>query len=96
MSTSNPLQQAIDRVGLTALAQACGVTYQAVRKWSAKGRMPRTEWTGETNYAAAIATLCQGEPTRDALLAPWPKATVVPGQSGADSPPHARGVVAAT
>ena len=72
MSTSNPLQAAVDQVGLTAIAQACGVTYQAVRKWLAKGRMPRTEWTGETAYAKAIAALCGGPVTPAALLAPWP------------------------
>lgn len=30
---SNPITKAIDLVGLQPLASACGVTYQAVRKW---------------------------------------------------------------
>ena len=36
-------------------AKACGVVYQAVQKWRAKGRLPRTEHTGETNHAERIA-----------------------------------------
>lgn len=48
------------------------MTYQAVRKWE-KTRFPRTEWTGETEYAAKIAAACrekdpETEITREALL----------------------------
>jgi hypothetical protein len=38
-----------------AIAEICGLgTYQAVNKWVIAGRMPRTEWTGETNYVEKI------------------------------------------
>lgn len=57
MATS-PITEAIAAVGLQSLAKACGVTYQALRKWESRGRLPRTEWTGETNYAAAISAAC--------------------------------------
>lgn len=69
--TESPLTQAIDAVGLQPLAKACGVTYQALRKWEARGRLPRTEWTGETNYAEKLAAACceKGIPmTKDQFL----------------------------
>lgn len=68
MNTSHPLQQAIELVGLTSLAKALGVSYQAVGKWRDAGRLPRTEWTGETNYAETIEALTQGAVTREALM----------------------------
>lgn len=45
------------------------VSYQAVKKWEAKGRLPRTEWTGETAYAAAIELITEGKVSRSELLA---------------------------
>lgn len=71
MDTS-PLQAAISLVGLSKLARGCDVTHQAVRKWQAARRMPRTEWTGETNYSTRIEQMTQGEVTRQALMAAWP------------------------
>lgn len=53
--------------GPTAVAKATGKSYQAVLKWMAKG-LPRTEWTGETNYAAAIERLTEGKFSRAELL----------------------------
>lgn len=51
------------------------VSYQAVKKWEAKGRLPRTEWTGETAYAAAIELITGGKITRTELLALEPTAS---------------------
>lgn len=42
---------------LNAIAKACGVSYQAVRKWEAAGRLPQSEHTGATQYAQKIAAL---------------------------------------
>lgn len=70
MNTS-PLTQAIAKVGLQPLARVCGVSYQALRKWERAGRLPRTEWTGETTYAKKIAAVCQSnglDITPEALL----------------------------
>lgn len=54
----NPITRAIAEVGgVGRLAQSLGVTYQAVRKWEGAGRLPRTELTGETRYAAEIERL---------------------------------------
>lgn len=67
----NPLSKAITLSGLQPIAAACDVSYQAVRKWERVGRMPRTEWTGETDYSRAIEQLTRRKVTRRALLAPW-------------------------
>jgi len=64
----NQITRAIEIVGLAELAKACGVTYQAVRKWEAAGRLPRTEWTGETHYASAIERATAGRVTKRKLL----------------------------
>lgn len=69
MDLSNPLRRAIDLVGLVALARELGVTHQAVRLWERRGRMPRTEWTGETSYSARIQAATGGKVARDELLA---------------------------
>ena len=62
------LSRAIEVVGLQDLARGLGVTYQAIRKWEAAGRLPRTEWTGETNYIDRIVELSGGAVSRDELL----------------------------
>jgi hypothetical protein len=55
--------------GLKRIAHACGLkSYQSVLKWEAAGCLPRTEWTGETNYAEAIEQVTDGKVTRKALL----------------------------
>jgi len=72
MDNPHPLRTAIARIGLAALARALGVTHQAVRKWEAAGRLPRTEWTGETRYAETMEQLTAGGVTKAHLLAPWP------------------------
>lgn len=72
MNPTDPLQAAIDRVGLTRLARELSVTHQAVRKWQKARRLPRTEWTGETSYSTRIAELTAGAVTREQLLGKWP------------------------
>lgn len=60
-NTDKPLiEQAVELEGITAIASACGVSYQAVQRWVAKNRMPRTEWTCETRYALAIEEITEG------------------------------------
>ena len=63
----NLITQAINHAGLGKLASACGVTYQALRKWESARRLPRTDWTGETDYAAAIEKVTSGQVSRVAL-----------------------------
>ncbi len=64
----NLISQAIEIVGLAKLARSLGVTYQAIRKWEARGRLPRTEWTGETDYASLIEAETEGRITKVELL----------------------------
>ena len=64
----NLISQAIEIVGLAKLAKTLGITYQAIRKWEASGRLPRTEWTGETDYASLIEAATEGKVTKAALL----------------------------
>lgn len=71
---TDPLQVAIDTVGLGTLAKELRVSGQAIRKWQRAGRMPRTEWTGETQYGQTIEELTGKAVTRDRLLAKWPAA----------------------
>lgn len=66
--TENLISKAISLTSLTKLAKACGVTYQSVKRWEMKGRVPRTDWTGETDYARCIETATKGQITRDQLL----------------------------
>lgn len=66
--TENLISKAIEIVGICKLANACGVRYQSIYKWEAKGRVPRTDWTGETDYASRIEKATNGQITRDQLL----------------------------
>jgi hypothetical protein len=63
----NYLEMAIKQCGIQRIAAALGVTYPAVHKWRKMG-MPRTEWTGETDYAAKIEVLTDGAITAQKLL----------------------------
>jgi len=66
---NNLLSEAANCVGgVSRLAEALGVSYQAIRKWERAGRLPRTEWTGETAYAEKIEALTSGRVTREQLL----------------------------
>lgn len=75
MITSDPIEEAVGLVGLACLARELLLSHQAIRKWQRARRMPRTEWTGETQYSQAIERLTDGAVTREQLLAPWPVAT---------------------
>lgn len=77
---ASPLDKAVELVGLLPLAKALGRTYQAIRKWQRNGRMPRTEWTGETAYSEVIERLTGGRVTKEALLSPWPPGEPVSGK----------------
>lgn len=68
MEKLNLISKAIELVGLCKLAQACGVRHQSVYKWQAKGRLPRSDWTGETDYASCIEIATGGRITRAQLL----------------------------
>ena len=64
----NMVSKAINEIGSCVLARAVRCSPTAVYKWRNQGRLPRTEWTGETNYAAEIERLSDGKFTREMLL----------------------------
>lgn len=61
------LTKLVAEKGLQTVAKSCGVTYQAVRKWESSG-LPRTEFTGETDHAAALAGLVGGSQAEQSRL----------------------------
>ena len=64
----NLISKAIEVVGLSKLARVCGVRYQSIYKWQKRGRLPRSDWTGETDYASRIEKATHGQITRAQLL----------------------------
>ncbi|MFA5170406.1 MAG: hypothetical protein WC426_02490 [Sulfuriferula sp.] len=64
----NLIQEAIEICGVNGFARELGVSGPSLLKWKKQNSLPRTEWTGETNYAAKIEQLTDGRVTRDDLL----------------------------
>ncbi len=65
----NYIELAVKQVGSSAaVAEALGVSRQAVDRWRKAGRLPRTDYTGETNYATKLSLLTRGAFSRDQLL----------------------------
>ena len=53
----NAVLRAFRILSIRQIADACGVSHTTAHMWKKRGRLPRTEATGETNYAAAISAL---------------------------------------
>ncbi|MRT14970.1 Cro/Cl family transcriptional regulator [Enterobacteriaceae bacterium RIT711] len=51
----------IKNVRVSVVANVCGLTPKAVYKWLERGTLPRTEFTGETDYAGKIAKASGGK-----------------------------------
>ena len=62
------IEEAVAEYGARFIAEACGVTRQAVERWVASGRMPWTDFIGQTNYAAGIEAATGGRVRKSALL----------------------------
>lgn len=62
------LKEAIKSIGAQKVSDKCQVSVRAVYKWSERGVLPRTDYTGETNYAEIIANLSEGKHTKEELL----------------------------
>ena len=52
------VQEVCRKLGQTAVAAACDVKQPSVAQWLTRG-FPRTEWTGETDYATSIENLAR-------------------------------------
>lgn len=66
----NVLKASIEKIPgkIPAAAKACGVSVRAVYKWIDAGRLPRTDYTGETDYARRLARAAGGAFSPDWLL----------------------------
>lgn len=65
--SQNALCDVINELRLQSIGKLCGVSWQAVAKWRKHG-LPRSEWTGETDYAERIARASNGRVTKRLLL----------------------------
>jgi len=64
----NLIAVTVQRIGsANAAGRVCRLSGKAVAKWVAAGRLPRTEHTGETNYADQLSAAVGGAITADAL-----------------------------
>jgi DNA-binding transcriptional regulator YdaS (Cro superfamily) len=45
----------------SAIGNICGISGRAVQKWVEKKRPPRTEYTGETQYAKKLEAATNGQ-----------------------------------
>ena len=68
--SKNYITEAIQIAGLIPVARACGKTYQAVRKWEARGRLPWSDYVGYTRYAEILSELVDGQITVEQLRPP--------------------------
>lgn len=64
-----PLARVVRAIGGQAKAgEACGVSTAMVGKWIKQQHLPRTDYTGETNYAGALADASNGRFDREWIL----------------------------
>ncbi|OTA16051.1 transcriptional regulator [Xenorhabdus beddingii] len=62
------LEEPIKNIGITEVAQACGVSERAVYKWLKNGFLPKTEFFGKTKYAETIQQISDGKYQANDLL----------------------------
>lgn len=55
--------------GPYAVSKLCGVSNTSVIRWKQNACLPRTEWTGETDYAERMEKATFGAVTKAELLA---------------------------
>lgn len=54
--------------GFSNVAQICEISSTGVRKWLKAHALPRTEWTGETNYAERLSQALGGKLSKEEIL----------------------------
>ncbi|HAO9103770.1 TPA: DNA-binding protein [Escherichia coli] len=55
------LSEVIRSVGVLAISRSCGCSKRAIYKWMKNEALPRTDYSGETNYAEKIAGASGGK-----------------------------------
>lgn len=78
-TNKSALQRAADAVGVPAIAEACGISVQAVYKWLRKGQAP-------AERCDAISRATGGRVTALDLLPPSLRAAVAPTRLGRSQP----------
>lgn len=79
------LEKALDVLGgYEAVGRVCHISGKAVQHWHNAGRLPRTEATGETDYAARLAA-ADPRICKEQLLA-----SVQRGRTVSNDEPHLR------
>lgn len=67
--SETPLYRVVKAVGGQVKAgDVCGVSAAMVGKWIKRRCLPRTEYTGETDYAEKLATASNGAFSKDWIL----------------------------
>ena len=79
------LEDVIKTVRVSVVADVCGVSQRAIYKWMDNGKLPRTEYTGETNYAEKIAHASNGLYSADPILTIGRNRTTTKKLMGVDS-----------
>lgn len=65
-----PLAKVVRSIGGQVKAgESCGVSAAMVGKWIRQQHLPRTEYTGETNYAEALSKATGGRYSKKWILA---------------------------
>ena len=84
VESMSPLEKAVAFLGgYTPTARICGVTFMTVGRWVKKGRLPRTELSGERSYASKIERALKGRITEEELLSScFPNRRKNPNSSG--------------
>lgn len=58
--------------GRQKVADIVGLSYVAIAKWEKQGRLPYSDYLGETNYAETLANRSNGMFTKEQLLTKTP------------------------
>ena len=79
------LEDVIKTVRVSVVADVCGVSQRAIYKWMDNGKLPRTEYTGETYFAEKIAHASNGLFSADLILTICRNKTTTKKLMGVDS-----------
>lgn len=73
MTVKTSLEKAIKIIGLKQLAVELGISYQSVRGWMDRNRMPDSEYSCRTRYAEKIQKLTKGKVKQVDILGVKPR-----------------------